>query len=77
MVMDLGSLESIRQFVEEFSENYDRVDILILNAGVSYPFNKNNVTKDGFEIHFGINHLGHFYLTNLLLEHCKKAVPSR
>jgi NAD(P)-dependent dehydrogenase (short-subunit alcohol dehydrogenase family) len=77
MVMDLASLESVRNFVEDFKEIFDRVDLLILNGGVSIPFDKKNVTLDGFEITFGINHLAHFLLTNLLLEHCKKGAPSR
>jgi NAD(P)-dependent dehydrogenase (short-subunit alcohol dehydrogenase family) len=75
--LDLGSLESVRDFAKEFNSKYDRLDILINNAGVMTSSSKRFFTKDGFEMHFGVNHLGHFLLTNLLLEPLKKASPSR
>ncbi|HMB23017.1 MAG: oxidoreductase [Chloroflexota bacterium] len=63
--LDLGSLASVRCFVDEFTSRYARLDILINNAGImAPPFGK---TVDGFEIQFGTNHLGHFALTGLLL----------
>jgi len=77
MELDLSSLGSIRAFVKEFSEDYDHIDILINNAGVYIPYDKHQVTKDGFEINFGVNHLGHFLLTNLLLDLLKKGESSR
>ncbi|WP_257349461.1 SDR family oxidoreductase [Pseudalkalibacillus decolorationis] len=66
LICDLGSLESIRAFVEKFRANYDRVDVLINNAGVVSV--KRETTSDGFESMMGVNHLGHFLLTNLLLD---------
>jgi NAD(P)-dependent dehydrogenase (short-subunit alcohol dehydrogenase family) len=64
--LDLSSLASVRQFAEDFKAKYDRLDILINNAGIMYvPYGK---TVDGFERHFGTNHLGHFALTGLLVD---------
>jgi NAD(P)-dependent dehydrogenase (short-subunit alcohol dehydrogenase family) len=63
--LDLGDLASVRRFTNEFVTHYDRLDILINNAGImAVPFGK---TADGFESQFGTNHLGHFALTGLLL----------
>jgi NAD(P)-dependent dehydrogenase (short-subunit alcohol dehydrogenase family) len=65
MHLDLGDLASVRQFASEFTGRFDRLDILINNAGVMVPpYSK---TKDGFELQFGTNHLGHFALTAHLL----------
>lgn len=75
--LDLSSLKSIREFSEDFLEKYSRLDTLILNAGVWVPMEKKIKTADGFEIHAGVNHLGHFYLTNLLLDLLKKTEGSR
>ncbi|XP_077999518.1 retinol dehydrogenase 12-like isoform X2 [Glandiceps talaboti] len=73
--LDLASLESIRKFAEETLKEEERLDILINNAGVyGHSYAK---TCDGFEMHFGVNHLGHFLLTNILLDLLKKSAPSR
>lgn len=65
MHLDLGDLASVRQFASEFTGLSDRLDLLINNAGVMVPpYAK---TKDGFELQFGTNHLGHFTLTSHLL----------
>ncbi|XP_078347257.1 retinol dehydrogenase 12-like [Oculina patagonica] len=74
--LDLSSLESVRKFAEEILKEEARLDVLINNAGLSMdpPTPK---TQDGFEIHYGVNHLGHFLLTNLLLDLLEKSAPSR
>ncbi|MGX7596813.1 oxidoreductase [Planococcus plakortidis] len=65
MQLDLSDLASVRAFAEAFSSRFDSFDLLINNAGVmTPPYAK---TKDGFELQFGSNHLGHFALTGLLL----------
>ncbi|MWV44354.1 SDR family NAD(P)-dependent oxidoreductase [Paenibacillus sp. HJL G12] len=66
MLCDLGSLTSIREFAKAFTERYDRLDVLLNNAGVVMI--KRQETSDGFEMDLGVNHLGHFLLTHLLLD---------
>jgi NAD(P)-dependent dehydrogenase (short-subunit alcohol dehydrogenase family) len=61
--LDLASLDSCRRAATAFVESGRRLDILINNAGVG---GVRGLTEDGFEIHFGVNHLGHFLLTHLL-----------
>lgn len=75
MRCDLASLDSIRRFAREFSERYPACHVLVNNAGV---INKTRMlTADGFEGTFGVNHLGPFLLTNLLLGQLKAGAPAR
>jgi len=75
MELDLGSLASVRAFVSAFLDKHDRLDALVNNAGVmNTPEGK---TFDGFETQFGVNHLGHFLLSELLLDTLKASAPSR
>ncbi len=72
--LDLSSLESVRQFVNNFRATGRRLDALVCNAAVYLPTAKEpRFTADGFEISVGTNHLGHFLLANLLLEDLKNA----
>ncbi|MFF9347251.1 oxidoreductase [Streptomyces sp. NPDC014734] len=64
--VDLASLDSVREAAAQAHHRYDRLDLLINNAGVMFP--PYPCTQDGFEPHFGVNHLGHFALTGLLLD---------
>jgi NAD(P)-dependent dehydrogenase (short-subunit alcohol dehydrogenase family) len=75
MRLDLASLNSVREFAREFLESDRPIHLLINNAGVMLPDRRQ--TEDGFEAHFGINHLGHFLLTNLLLERIRASAPAR
>jgi NAD(P)-dependent dehydrogenase (short-subunit alcohol dehydrogenase family) len=75
MLVDLASLESVHKFAENFKEKFKKLDLLINNAGVmSPPYTK---TKDGFELQFGTNHLGHFALTGFLIDLIKETPNSR
>ena len=73
--LDLTSLESIRRGADELRARHDTIDLLINNAGVM--FTPRSTTKDGFELQFGTNHLGHFALTGLLLDRIVAAPGSR
>jgi NAD(P)-dependent dehydrogenase (short-subunit alcohol dehydrogenase family) len=74
--LDLTSLESIRSAADELRSKHDNIDLLINNAGVMYP-SPRQTTADGFELQFGTNHLGHFALTGLLLDHLLPVEGSR
>ena len=63
--LDLASLQSVRDFAERLEKKHDGLDLLINNAGVMAS--PRRLTEDGFELHIGTNHLGHFALTQLLL----------
>jgi NAD(P)-dependent dehydrogenase (short-subunit alcohol dehydrogenase family) len=65
--LDLASLSSVRSFAEGITTAHDGLDLLINNAGVMAA--PRRFTEDGFELHLGTNHLGHFALTNQLLPH--------
>ncbi len=73
--LDLTSLDDIRKASDELRSAYPRIDLLINNAGVMYT-DKGN-TKDGFELQFGTNHLGHYALTGHLLDNLLPVDGSR
>jgi NAD(P)-dependent dehydrogenase (short-subunit alcohol dehydrogenase family) len=73
--LDLTSLESIRAAADQLRASHESIDLLINNAGVM--FTPKSTTKDGFELQFGTNHLGHFALTSLLLDRVLAAPGSR
>jgi NAD(P)-dependent dehydrogenase (short-subunit alcohol dehydrogenase family) len=73
--LDLTSLASVRTAAEQLKSTHDAIDLLINNAGVM--FTPRSTTKDGFELQFGTNHLGHFAFTGLLLDRVLAAPGSR
>jgi len=73
--LDLTSLDEIRKTAEELKAAHERIDLLINNAGVMYT--DKATTKDGFELQFGTNHLGHFAFTGLLLDRLLPVQGSR
>jgi len=75
MECDLCSFDSIRNFVQLYNLEEDRLDILICNAGLGYS--SIDMTIDGFNYVIQANYLGHFLLTNLLLNKLKESKPSR
>jgi NAD(P)-dependent dehydrogenase (short-subunit alcohol dehydrogenase family) len=75
--LDLSSQESVRKCAAILLERYDHINILINNAGVSIPTKMGIKTTEGYEINFGVNHLGHFLLTNLLVDRLIASAPSR
>ena len=64
MLADLADLDSVASFSDRFHDRFDRLDVLINNAGVILPNRRE--TKQGMEMQFGVNHIGHFLLTLLL-----------
>ena len=73
--LDLASFASIRSFAAWFLDEFDRLDVLINNAGLIVD--SRSETEDGFEEMFGVNHLGHFLLTDLLRDRLVASAPSR
>ena len=75
LILDLADLRSIRDFAAAFLDNHDRLDVLLNNAGImATPY---GTTRDGFEQQIGVNHLGHFALTGLLIDRLRSTPQSR
>jgi NAD(P)-dependent dehydrogenase (short-subunit alcohol dehydrogenase family) len=74
-LLDLANFDSVRSFANSLPHKFSRLDVLVNNAGIYTS--KRIVTANGFESTFQVNHLGHFLLTNLLLEQLKASSPSR
>lgn len=75
LIADLSSQASIRELAAEINKRYERLDVLVNNAGAL--FTSRSVTIDGYETTFATNHLAYFLLTHLLLGLLKKSAPSR
>jgi protochlorophyllide reductase len=74
MHLDLASLNSVKNFVENFRASGSRIDALVCNAAVYLPTAKEpTFTADGFELSVGTNHLGHFLLANMLMEDLRQS----
>jgi NAD(P)-dependent dehydrogenase (short-subunit alcohol dehydrogenase family) len=75
MPLDLADLSSVRRFAQDFAARFPRLDILCNNgSAILVPLQK---TRDGFEMHIGTNHLGHFALTGLLLPKLQETAGAR
>jgi NAD(P)-dependent dehydrogenase (short-subunit alcohol dehydrogenase family) len=74
-LLDLASLSGVEAFTELIKQKYERLDLLINNAGVMTP--PESKTADGFELQFGVNFLGHFALTAQLYPLLKKSPNAR
>ena len=72
LALDLASLASVRDCAAAYLATDEPLHVLVNNAGVG---GQRGVTADGFELHFGVNHLGHFALTSLLLDRLKASGP--
>ncbi|TMK85961.1 MAG: SDR family oxidoreductase [Actinobacteria bacterium] len=72
--LDLGDLDSVRECADAFLARDEPLHALINNAGLA---GQRGLTKSGFELAFGTNHVGHFLLTNLLLDKLKASAPAR
>ena len=75
MPLDLASFPSIRALADDFLKRYDSLHVLVNNAGLILT--ERTETEQGFETTFGVNHLGHFLLTQLLLDRIKASAPAR
>ena len=73
--LDLASFDSIRQCAQQVLDNYPRLDVLINNAGLNLT--QRQQTEQGFEYVLGVNHIGPFLLTDLLLDRLKASAPAR
>ena len=74
---DLASFEQVREFGEAVLRDYDRLDVLINNAGIASAPNGRALSEDGHELIFQVNHLSHFLLTRMLLPRLLESAPSR
>lgn len=75
VALDLADLTSVAACAEELTGRFDRLHVLVNNAGGIWSTRA--LTAQGFEQTFGVNHLGHFYLTRLLLDRLRASAPSR
>lgn len=74
---DLGSLEEVREFARAVRRDYDRLDVLLNNAGIYLTPEGRVLSEDGYELRFQVNYLSHFLLTHLLLPLLRESAPAR
>jgi len=75
LLADLSHMSAVRALADDFKRHYDRLDVLINNAGA--VFTERQLSADGYEMTFALNHLSYFLLTNLLLDVIKASAPAR
>ena len=75
LIADFTSFRQVKEAAEQFNQKYPKLDVLINNAGLMYP--DREITEDGFELSFQVNHLSHFLLTHLLLDKLKLSEQGR
>ncbi len=75
IIADLSSKRDIRRLADEFNSKYDRLDVLVNNAGAKFV--QRSTTVDGYEMSFALNHLAYFLLTHLMLDRLKATGRSR
>lgn len=75
LLADFASLAAVRKLAADFASRYQRLDVLVNNAGAFYV--QHRATQDGLEMTIVVNHLSHFLLTNLLLEMLQASAPAR
>jgi len=75
LLADLSVQAQVRALAAEFKSRYERLDVLVNNAGAIFFFRQ--VSADGIEMNFAVNHLAYFLLTNLLLDTIKASTPAR
>jgi len=75
LMADLAVMQEVRDLAEQVTNSYDRLDVLLNNAG-GY-FSKHEITSDGLEMTFALNHMSYFLLTNKLMELLKYSAPAR
>ena len=75
LIADLAVMQEVRDLAEQVISRYDRIDVLLNNAG-GY-FTKHEITSDGLEMTFALNHMSYFLLTNKLMELLKYSAPAR
>jgi len=76
MILDTSDFNSVREFSKEFHQKYERLDVLLCNAGIMEN-DTSTKNKDGFELHWATNYLGHFLLTSLMMDVLKKSKDPR
>lgn len=75
--LDLSDMDSVEQFAKQVSADHPKIKILLNNAGIGASKGENIKTQDGFNIHVAVNYMGHFLLTNLLMDNLKAETKSR
>ncbi len=74
---DLGSLDEVRQLARAVLRDYDRLDVLVNNAGIGSTPDERLVSADGLELRFEVNYLSHYLLTEMLMPRLVSSAPSR